>query len=99
MNQKWVTFTYPGNYIQKITKLFKNTNLRIAFRTTNTTDRLLGDMYMVSKYDKSGIYKITHQSCQKVYIGQTGRNWKTRFNEHIRNIRFNEDESAYASTY
>jgi dsDNA-specific endonuclease/ATPase MutS2 len=51
---------------------------------------------MVNKYDKSGIYKITCQSCQKVYIGQTGRNLKTRFKEHIRSIRFNKDESAYA---
>jgi hypothetical protein len=53
-------------------------------------------MYTVNKYDKSGIYKITCQSRQKVYIGQTGRNFKTRFKEHIRNIRFNKDESAYA---
>jgi hypothetical protein len=61
-----------------------------AFRT-NTIDRMLGD-----KYDKSGIYKITCRSCQKAYIGQTGRSLKTRFKEHIRNIRFNKEESAYA---
>jgi hypothetical protein len=53
-------------------------------------------MHTVNKYDKSGIYKITCQSCQKVYIGQTGRNLKTRFKERIRNIRFNKNESAYA---
>jgi hypothetical protein len=29
------------------------------------------------------------------YIGQTGRNL-TRYKEHIRNIRFNKDESAFA---
>jgi hypothetical protein len=32
----------------------------------------------------------------KVYIGQTGRNLKTRFKEHIRSIRYNKDESTYA---
>jgi hypothetical protein len=41
----------------------------------------------INKYDKSGIYKLT---CQ------TGRNLHIRFKEHIRNIRFNKEESAYA---
>jgi hypothetical protein len=34
--------------------------------------------------------------CHKVYIGQTGRNLTTRYKEHIRNIRFNKEESAFA---
>jgi hypothetical protein len=32
--QKWTTFMYTGNYIRKITNLFKDANLRIAFKTT-----------------------------------------------------------------
>jgi hypothetical protein len=39
---------------------------------------------------------LTCQSCHKVYVGQTGRNLTTRFKEHIRNIRSNKDESAFA---
>jgi hypothetical protein len=42
------------------------------------------------------MYKMTCDSCQKVYIGQTGRNLTTRYKEHIRNIRFNNEESAFA---
>jgi hypothetical protein len=34
---KWTTFTYYGPDTRAITKLFKNTNIKIAFRTTNTT--------------------------------------------------------------
>jgi hypothetical protein len=64
-NKKWVSFTYIGNYISKITKLFKNTNLKIAFRTNNAVEKLLGDNHTVNKYEKSGIYKMTCQSCQK----------------------------------
>jgi hypothetical protein len=30
------------------------------------------------------------------YIGQTGRNFRTRFKEHIRDIRFNKDNSKFA---
>jgi len=33
---------------------------------------------------KSGIYKITCKTCRKVYVGQTSRNLKSRFQEHIR---------------
>jgi hypothetical protein len=32
-----------------------------------------------------------------VYVGQTGRNFKTRYEEHISDIRFNRDKSKYAS--
>jgi hypothetical protein len=39
---------------------------------------------------------MTCQSCHKVYIGQTGRNLRTRYKEHIRNITFNKEESAFA---
>jgi hypothetical protein len=40
-DKKWVTFTYIRNYICKITKLFKDTKLMMAFKTTTTIDKLL----------------------------------------------------------
>jgi hypothetical protein len=76
--------------------LFKDTNLKVAFKTTTTVGKLLSDNHTTNKYEQSGIYKMTCQSCQKVYIGQTGRNLITRYKEHIRNIRFNKDDSAFA---
>jgi hypothetical protein len=41
---------------------------------------------------------LTCQSCRKVYeyIGQTDRILITRYEEHIKNIRSNNDESAFA---
>jgi hypothetical protein len=95
IEQKWVTFTYTGNYIRKITKLFKDTNLKIAFKTTSTLGKLLNEKQEIDSYERSRIYKITCQSCHKVYISQTGRNLTTRYKEHIRNIRSNKDESAF----
>jgi hypothetical protein len=95
-NKKWVSYTYNGNYIRKITKLFKNTNINIAFKTSHTVGKLLKEKREINPYELSGIYKMTCQSCQKVYIGQTGRNLTIRYKEHIRNIRLNKDESAFA---
>jgi hypothetical protein len=34
--QKWVTFTYHSPIIRKVTNLFNNTEIRIAFKATNT---------------------------------------------------------------
>lgn len=34
-------FTYVGKQTKYITKVFKNSNLRIAYKTNNTTERLL----------------------------------------------------------
>jgi hypothetical protein len=35
-------------------------------------------------------------SCPKVKIGQTGRNFKTRFKEHIQDIRNNRSKTGYS---
>jgi hypothetical protein len=50
----------------------------------------------MNTHEQSSIYKMTCQSCHKVYIWQTGQNLITRYKEHIRNIRFNKEESAFA---
>ncbi|XP_025833591.1 uncharacterized protein LOC112905418, partial [Agrilus planipennis] len=31
---------------------------------------------------KSGVYKLTYNKCNSIYIGQTGRTFKDRINEH-----------------
>jgi len=39
-NKKWATFTYYSSKIWKITNLFKHTNIKIAFQSTNTLQQL-----------------------------------------------------------
>ena len=34
--KKWITFTYHSPLIRKVTNLFRNTEIHIAFKTTNT---------------------------------------------------------------
>ena len=38
---KWATFTYTGKQTKYITKLFRNTNLKITYKTNNSLERLL----------------------------------------------------------
>jgi ribosomal protein S17E len=44
----------------------------------------------------SGLHKLTCNTCKMSYIGQTGRKLTQRYREHIRYIRNNVPQSAYA---
>ena len=68
--QKWATFTYIGKETTRITNLFKHTNIKIAFRTNKTIQKLLThSCYTKDKYSASGIYKLTCSECNKAYVG------------------------------
>jgi len=51
---------------------------------------------MTPNHNKSGIYKLKCKTCNKVYIGQTSHNLSLRYREHIRCIKNNDHQSAYA---
>jgi hypothetical protein len=55
-NKKWVVFTYHSPLIRKVTNLFKQYNLRIALRATNTTYQQLTEKS--TQINPSGIYKL-----------------------------------------
>jgi hypothetical protein len=80
--KQWATFTYTGKETYNITKLFKNTNIKIGFKTDNNIWTALTQKPRQDIYTKSGVYKLTCQDCGKAYVGQTGRNFATRFKEH-----------------
>jgi len=48
----------------------------------------------VNETEKSGIYQIQCENCEKCYIGQTRRNIGIRFKEHIRNIKNQETNKS-----
>ena len=79
----WATFTYIGKETNLITNVFKKTNVKIAFWTSNAIQRLL--MYKQQKTDiqsQSGVYKLTCRDCWKAYVEQTVRSFTTCFREH-----------------
>ena len=94
----WATFTYHSSQIRKVTNLFINTKIGIAFKATATLQQLTRPktQNLKSDYEKSGIYKITCKTCHKSYVGQTSRNLKTRFQDHTPYIKNNDTRSSYA---
>jgi hypothetical protein len=93
----WSTFTYNGPEIRTITKLFHNTNIKIAFKTNTTLKRHLTPKTPIAdKFNQSGVYMLKCNNCPLRYVGQTGRAFRTRFKEHIHDIKNNRSHSKYA---
>ena len=97
-NTKRAAFTYTSTQMRKITNLFKHTNVRIAYKCTNTISHLSKPTNEAtlpsSPYDRRGIYKLTCMTCDKVYVGQTSWNLKQRYKEHTCYIKNNNPQSA-----
>jgi hypothetical protein len=59
-NKKWATFTYVGKETIYITKLFKNTNIKTTFKTTNNLKKhLFPNQIITDKYEKPGVYRLS----------------------------------------
>jgi hypothetical protein len=85
--KKWITFTFTGKETRYITKLFRNSNIKPAFWTTNTVrNQLLPQPQKSDKFSKEGVYKLKCKDCPLQYIDQTGRTFHTRFKENIRAV-------------
>jgi len=97
-DKKIWTFTFHRPKFRKINNLLKNMNIGIAFKTTTTLHHLITPIAptRLQEHEKSGICIITCKTCPKAYVGQTSRNLKSRFREHIRYIKNNDPRSKYA---
>ena len=80
---------------ETIAKNLETTGIRVAV----TSGRKIGEILTKNKTyqhnDNSVVYKIPCGSCDKSYIGETGRGMQTRLKEHKRDLRNNMDYSAF----
>ena len=96
--KRWAKFTYVGKETRLITKPFKNTNIKVTFTTDNTIEKRLTTKHKNDQnmYDKNGVYQLTCPNCEKKYTGQTGRPFKVRFQEHLRDYKYRNNRSKFA---
>ena len=83
-----------GNVCQNVLRKY---NCTVAFKTNNTigskiTERKKED----DPYRGSGVYRLRCDDCDSLYIGQTGREFKTRYKEHMRALTHPDRESKFA---
>ena len=88
--KKFITLTHHNKSTQKIAKIIKKLKYNIAYTTNNTLKRHLTNKITHNtkheKHTSTGFYKLKCNNCPKYYIGQTGRSFKTRFIEHIKEL-------------
>jgi hypothetical protein len=82
--KKWTKFTFIGKETRYITKLFKKQDINIAFTTKKNMKHHLQQKNQRDPYKGNGVYQLTCTTCNKRYVGQTGRLFQTRYKEHRR---------------
>jgi hypothetical protein len=97
-NKKWVKFAYVGKETRYITKLFNNTHLKVAYTTNTNLGKLLDTQKTekLNKFEKNGVYQLKCPTCQKKYVGQTGRPFHVRFRELYRDYKYANNKSKFA---
>jgi len=97
-DRRWVTFTYISPQIRKATNIFRNTNVKIAFKCRNTIANRIkpSTNHNTPPYNKWGIFQLTCHARHLSYVGQTSRSLSIRFQERIRYIMNNNPQSANA---
>ncbi|CAG7726619.1 unnamed protein product [Allacma fusca] len=93
---KRVRISYYPPLTNKMKTVFRKHNIQPIFTNDNKIKNLLGNTKDKDKpEDCSGIYKIKCKDCQGIYIGQTKRNIKKRFKEHLYYAKYKyENKSA-----
>jgi hypothetical protein len=87
-----------GNFLHHLTYSDRQTDVRIAFRTNTPIGKLFTQNKPPPPPDKfslSGVYKLTCPQCQKAYVGQTGRSFNIRYNEHKQAFRNNSHSPSF----
>ncbi|KAK5647062.1 hypothetical protein RI129_005526 [Pyrocoelia pectoralis] len=90
-------FIGPASFYFK--KLLKEYDINISFSAKhNLKNHLVKTKDKIDTLEKSGVYRLSCSTCGACYVGQTGRKFKTRFNEHYACIRNNNifTKSAFA---
>lgn len=92
---KRVPIVYAPEITNKLKQCFKQHNMAIVCASNNKLKSLLGSTKdKVDKLQKTGIYEVSCDDCEQKYIGQTSRNLKVRFGEHMSHVKYNRPQKS-----
>ena len=97
---KWNTIKHWFLRISGVFVLFQNKfkGINVVFRTNNSLSKYIeNNKSKTEKGQKSSIYELKCGSCEKVYIGQTGRTFDERMGKNFHSYRLNYRKSNYAN--
>jgi len=87
-----------GKETRYITKLFRKTNVKITYTTNNNLCKLLSTQTAQKrvKYECNGVCQLECPTCNKKFVGQTGRPFRIRFREHYNDYKYANNRSKFA---
>jgi Reverse transcriptase (RNA-dependent DNA polymerase) len=90
--------TYIGYQTKMLQKCFEKYEIQIGIKKTkNVFEYIKNDKTEeIPLTEKSGVYKLKCGECNKIYLGETGRKFKIRMNEHAKGEGVRVTNSLYA---
>lgn len=89
--KKYISVPFYPSITNHIKDALRKFNIDLAFSNNNTLKNKISIMKDKDEYlSNSGIYQIFCKNCPAVYIGQTARQLKTRFKEHVKHTQKGE---------
>lgn len=79
----YVRQPFLGNISYKIASILKKSGYRAAFYTLCSLRSISHVNDSIPLLEHSGVYRLSCNSCNAIYIGQTGRTLSCRINEHL----------------
>ena len=72
--------------------------MKIAYTTKNNLGKPLPKQTTQkrNRYDCSGVYQLECPTCNKRYVGQTGRPFQIRFREHYNDYKYANNRCMFA---
>lgn len=84
INSEYVPVEYGSVFPLSLKHEIKKHGKVLAFRTSNKLGKILNTNNNIKELQKkTGIYQVSCNDCDKIYIGQTGRSFEKRFKEHL----------------
>lgn len=97
IDHTYCSLPYLGKLTEKISRKIINKQVKVAYKPiTNLSKLIFNNKDKTDELNKSGIYKLSCEQCNSVYIGQTGRNFNIRYKEHIRSFKNNKTDSNFS---
>jgi hypothetical protein len=88
MNEKRIILPFAGEITTKIAQLIRRSlGWEIGFTPGQKISTLVNNMKQKSPKIQRGVYSFQCEDCHIPYIGETGRDIKIRFIEHMNDIR------------
>lgn len=98
LQKKYFCLSYVGNVSNRISNIFKSSEINIVFKTLNSlAKKIVNNKDSQNVLDLCGVYRLKCSDCNAVYVGRTFRSFKVRMKEHIRCQRTGSEDSLFAN--